>query len=83
MSLTSRISSLVFPDSSSHAQSHAQNFSNEHNDFADSLFEPGSIRQNTGSRAMETALEEDLEAKRSPYWHVSAPTGLRATITNV
>lgn len=83
MSLTSRLSSLVSPDPSSHAQSHAPTLSSEQNGFALTLFEPGSIRQNTGSRTMETALEEDLEAKRPPYWHVSVPFELPAKITNV
>jgi hypothetical protein len=71
MSLTSRLFSLITSDSSSDAQSQV---ASKHNGFADSLLQPGSIRQNTGLRAMEATIEEDLEAKRPPYWQVSTPT---------
>ena len=65
------MSSLVFPDSSSHGQSHVSSLPNDHNDFADTLLESGSLRQNTAQLVMDSTAENDLEAKRPPYWHVS------------
>ena len=83
MSLNSRLSSLISSDSSSHAHSQAQTRSSEQDGFADTLFKPGSIRQNTVSRAMEANIEEDLEARRPPYWHVSAYADLSPTTTDL
>lgn len=74
MSLTSRLFSLITSDSSSNAQLRQSHVANEQDGFTGTLLEPGSIRQNTGLRTMDSTIEDDLEAKRPPYWHVSQST---------